>query len=45
MFSFNKVSLVDVTSVIATLDVKKASACNSISSKFIKEYSDIVVSL
>ena len=41
MFSFNKVSLVDVRSVIAALDVKKASACNSISSKFIKEYSDI----
>ena len=33
MFSFNKVSLVDVRSVTATLDVKKASACNSISSK------------
>ena len=41
MFPLNKVSLVDVRSVIAALDVKKASACNSISSKFIKEYSAI----
>ena len=38
---YHKVSLVDVRGVIAALDVKKASACNSISSKFIKEYSDI----